>query len=92
MGGRGDKGKGRRRESNQTVSGKPLLFHNGSDPTFNSYSGKKMTGGTPEVCSDKDIPKISQRYPKDISKISQRYPKDIPKISQRYPKDIPKIS
>ena len=52
----------------------------------------KMTGGTPEVRSDKDIPKISQRYPKDILKISQRYPKDISKISQRYPKDIPKIS
>ena len=42
MGGRGDKGKGRRRESNQTVSGKPLLFHNGSDPTFNSYSEKQQ--------------------------------------------------
>ena len=51
-----------------------------------------MTGGTPEVRSDKDIPKISQRYPKDIPKISQRYPKDIPKISQRYLKDVPKIS
>ena len=43
-----------------------------------------MTGGTPEVRSDKDIPKISQIYPKDISKISLRYPKDIPKISPRY--------
>ena len=36
---------------------------------------------TPEVRSDKDISKISQRYLKDIPKISQRYPKDIPKIS-----------
>ena len=36
----GDKGKGRRRESNQTLSGKPLLFHKSSDPTSISYSGK----------------------------------------------------
>ena len=52
----------------------------------------KMTGGTPEVRSDKDIPKISQRYPKDILKTSQRYLKDIPKISSKYPQNIPKIS
>ena len=26
---------------------------------------RKMTGGTPEVRSDKDIQKISQRYPQD---------------------------
>jgi len=44
-------------------------------------SNEKMTGGTPEVRSDKDFSKISQRYPKDILKISQRYPKDISKIS-----------
>ena len=36
----GDKeGKGRR-ESNQTVSGKPLLFHEGSDPTSISFPRK----------------------------------------------------
>ena len=51
-----------------------------------------MTGGTPEVRSDKDILRISQRYPQDILKISQRYPQDILKISPRYPKDTPKIS
>ena len=56
--------------------------------SHDTETGEKMTGGTPEVRSDKDIPKISQRYPK----VSKRYPEDIPKMSQRYPKDIPKIS
>ena len=62
----------------------------------------KMTGGTPEVRSDKSLTLMtfnirhSTNGPMDQGtngpKISPRYPKDIPKISQIHHKDITKIS